>query len=339
MGLKKYIVGSLLLAIVVFGYVFSIEVGNYTVKIADFSLELPIAVWVILPLAVLIVLTILHISFYGLKHYFAIKAVSKDSEAIIALINKRLLEETPTTNLQNTNLKEIGSILKQLNISVSDSNFSAENKELAKTVEQTFSIQSGKYISSKELKLDAENAIMINNTKNRIDLDDNFALEVLKSPSKNTQEIIKYAFTQALKSKSMTSIKKVLPELTLDKEMVQALLQKDSEQKPDFAMTSDDVISTLKKIDFTNEELIEIIKSYKKAMAPEQIIKLFEDLSIEKEEYTTAYLYVLAEYEMVDKMRDILVNSATHDYLTFKALVDLKDAGKTAYTIDTLSYK
>ena len=339
MGLKKYIIGSLLLAIIIFGYTFSIEAGDYRVQIVDYTIILPVALWVVLPMVTLLVLTIIHILFYGLKNYFTIKAVTKDSQSVISLINKRLLKETSSVNFQNENFKEIGSIIKQLDIDVSNSNFSSHDKDISKSVEQLFNIKSGKYIPSKELKLDANNPLMIENTKNRIALDDNFALEVVKSPEKNTQEIIKYAFLKVLESKSMTSIKKVIADLKLDSTMVKALLKKDSEQNPEFAMTNDIILSTIKKVELSNTELIEIAKDYKKMMTPDQIIKLFEDLAQEKEQYTTAYLYVLAEYEMIDKMRDILVNSSTNEYVPFKALVDLKDAGKHTYSLDTLSYK
>jgi len=339
MGLKKYIIGSLLLAIIVFGYTFSIAPGDYKVEISEFSLILPIALWVVLPMVVLLVLTIIHILFYGLKNYFTIKAVTKDSQAIISLINKRLLKETSTANFQNENFKEIGSILKQVDIDVTNSDFHSEDKDLSKTVEQTFKIKSGQYVVAKELKLDSENPIMVENTKNRLTLDDNYALEVLKSPANYTQEVIKQAFLKAVESKSMTSIKKVLADLTLDNEMVKVLLKKDSQQNPEFAMTNDVILTTIKKVTLSNADLITIIKDYKKLMTPDQIIKLFEDLAQDNEEYTTAYLYVLSEYEMVDKMRDILVNSGANEYIPFKALVDLKDAGKHTYSLDALSFK
>jgi len=339
MGLKKYIIGSLLLAIVVFGYTFSIEAGDYRVEVLDFTLILPVALWVVLPMITLLILTIIHILFYGLKNYFSIKAVAKDSHALISLINKRLSNETSTVKFQNQNFKEISSILTQLDIEVSNSNFSSTDKEISKIVEQIFEIKAGKYISSKELKLEKSNPLMILNTKNRISLDDNFALEILKDPSKYSQDIIKYSFLKVLESKSITSVKKVLPELTLDTEMTKALLKKDSTQKPEFSMTNDLIINLIKKVEFSNIELIEIAKDYKKSMSPDQLIKLFEILSQEKEEYTTAYLFVLAEYEMIDKMRDILVNSATNEYIAFKALVDLKDAGKHVYSVESLSYK
>jgi len=92
----------------------------------------------------------------------------------------------------------------------------------------------------------------------------------------------------------------------------------------------------MKKVELSNDQLIIIARTYKKTISPEQIIKLYEELTEYKEEYMSAYLFVLAEYEMIDKMRDILENSASHEFIIYKALVDLKDAGKNTYSIDTL---
>ena len=259
MGLKRYILGSLLLAIIVFGYTFSIEAGDYRVQILDFTLILPIAVWVVLPMITLLALTVLHILFYGLKNYFTLKSITRDAKALTTLINKRLLHQTSNVNFQNEDFKEIGSILSQLELDVTNSNFTSKDKDIAKSVDQKFNIKSGKYISSKDLKLEASNPLMIQNTKNRIDMDDAFALEVVKNPTKNTEEILKYAFFKVIKTKSITTIKKIIDELNLDKEMIQALLLKDSEQKPEFAMTNDAILKLIKKVDFTNKELIERI--------------------------------------------------------------------------------
>ncbi len=339
MGLKKYIFGSLLLAIVIFGYTFSIEAGDYRIQILDFTLILPIALWIVLPMVILLVLTILHISFYGLKNFFIVKAFNKDSNSLITLINKRLLNENSNANFQNENLKELADVLNQLDVDVSNTNFSSQNKDISKTVDQKFNIKAGKYVSSKDLKLDLDNPMMIENIKNRIEIDDNFALEVIKNSTKYSQTIIKKAFLKAVETKSMTSIKKVIPELKLDNDMVKAVLKKDSEQKIEFAMTNEMILELITRATLSNTDLITIAKDYKSLMTPEQLIRLFEDIASAKEEYTTSYLYVLAEYEMIDKVRDILVNNSSDEYLPFRALIDLKDAGKHTYSLDALSYK
>ncbi|MEA2018345.1 MAG: hypothetical protein U9N59_07845 [Campylobacterota bacterium] len=339
MGLKKYILGSIVLILVIAGYTFSIEAGDYRVQLVDYVLILPIAAWIVLPMVLLFTVSVLHILFYGLKNYFAIKAITKDSEALISLVNKKLLNESSKLSFQNKNFKDISAVVNQLDISITNSDFNSANKDITKTIDQIFAIKSGKYVSSKELKLDNNNPIMIENLLNKINQDESFALEAVKKNSAYSAQIIKAAFLKVLETKSFTTIKKLIDEVTLDEEMTIALFKKDGEQLDQFAMTNDVILKLIKKVDLSNSDLVAISKNYKLLMSPDQIIKLYEDLCVDKEEYTTAYLYVLAEYEMVDKMRDILDNSSAHEFIPFKALVDLKDSGKHIYSLDTLCYK
>ena len=339
MGLKKYIFGSLILTIAILGYAFSIEPGDYRIEIVDFVLVLPVAVWIVVPMLVLFVMTVLHILFYGLKNYFSIKSISKDSDSMISLFSKRLFNEDSNLTFKNEHFKELSKVVKQLNIDVIDNNFSSSNKEIKKTVEQLLDIKAGKYVSAKELKLPKDNLIMIENLKNRISTDENFALDAVKKTGNYSDEIVKAAFMKVLEVKSITTIKKLIDEINFDKDMVIALFKKDSKQDIEFAMTNDMILKLIKQVDLTSSDLIAIAKKYKDTMTPEQLIKLYEDISVYNEEYTSAYLYVLSEYEMIDNIRDILSNSATHEFIAFKALVDLKDAGKHTYSLDTLCYK
>jgi len=339
MGLKKYIFASLLMIIAIFGYVFTLESGDYRVAIFDYTLVLPVAFWIVAPMIVLFFVTILHIMYYGLKNFFALKAISKDSNAFISLLSKKIKNEDSSLSFQNKQFKELAEIVKQIELNISDVNFSSSNNEINKIAEQLRAIKSGQYISEKELKLSKENPIMIQNLINRTTIDDNFALEVIKSKNNYSFDIIKKAFDKVVETKSITTIKKHIDDISFDNDMLIKLFKKDSEQKVEFAMTNDQILKLIKNVDLTNNELIEIAKNYKNSMTPDQLLKLFEDISSMNEEYTTAYLYVLCEYEVIDKMRDILVNSATHEYTAFKALVDLKDAGKHSYSLDALCYK
>ncbi|MEA3512395.1 MAG: hypothetical protein U9R37_02240 [Campylobacterota bacterium] len=339
MGLKKYILGSILLILIIFGYTFSIEAGDYRIAIFDYIFVFPIALWIVLPVIFLFLFTILHILFYGMKNFFKLKAVTKDSESLVKLINNKLLDKELNLNFQNEDIKHIANILTQLDLTVTNSNFSSSNKEITKTVDCIFDIKSGKYISTKDLKLEDNTVPMIENIKNRIKKDENFALEVLKPNQGYNQEIVKDAFLRVLETKSITTIKKQLENLTFDNKMLIELFKKDSSSNIEFSMTNDDILRLIKKATLTNNELIDIANIYKTSMSPEQVIKLFEEISTFNEDFNSAYLYVLAQYEMVDKMRDILDNSATNEYVPFKALVDLKDSGKHFYSLDTLCYK
>ncbi len=339
MGLKKYIFGSIVLIFVIFGYAFSIESGDYRLEILNTVFILPVAIWIVLPVALLFIMSVLHMLFYGLKNYFTLKSVNKDIESIKLLLSKKIMDEDASVVLKNESFKELAKIIKQLNIEVKGGDFDSSDKKLVNAIAQVESIKNGKYISTKDLKLQNNSKIMNQNIKNRIAQDDNFALETVKKSSNNSADVVKVAFDKVLETKSMTTIKKIIDVVEFDKSMIIALLEKDAKEQNDFSLSNDMILNLVKKVEFTNEELINIAKKYKSTMSPEQLIKLYEDISTYNEDYTTSYLYVLTQYEMIDNMRDILINSESTDYTAFKAIIDLKDAGKNTYSLDTLCYK
>lgn len=73
-------------------------------------------------------------------------------------------------------------------------------------------------------------------------------------------------------------------------------------------------------------------------LKPDQIIALFEKLSSEIDESTAAYLHVLCEYEMIQKAKEVVSSTPDSEFTAFKALLDLKDAGKH-YNLEAISYK
>ena len=86
MGFKKYVIFSIILIIVVFGYVHSLELGDYNITILTYSLSLPVAVWIALPLALLALATYVHLLFYGTCSFFNSRGINKDHETMINFI-------------------------------------------------------------------------------------------------------------------------------------------------------------------------------------------------------------------------------------------------------------
>jgi len=339
MGLKLYMAGAVVLVAGIFGYVFNMDKGDYTLQLMDKEFVFPIALWVVAPAIVLFVVTILHLLFYGFKNYLASKAVSKDTDAIITLISDKLLGKTTTVHLKNEKLSELAEIIEQLSISVKDSHFSTTNKSVNKIVTQIAMINDGLYVPAKELRLPNNNPIMIKNLINRVDSDEDFALDVLKNHTDYNKAIVKEAFKKIITDKSMTTIKKYLDNVEIDKDVLILLLTKDSEVSDEFSLTSESIVNMIKKVELSVDELTNIAKLYKRSSSPEKLIKLYEDISELNDSYVSAYLYVLAEYEMTDKIRDILSMSESNQYTSYKALIDLKDSGKNTYSLDTISYK
>jgi len=338
MGFKKYIVASFLLIAIIAGYVYSLDMGNYNLVILELGLNatLPIFVWITIPAIALFVATILHMTYYGTKSYFIRKVMLKDMEKISIVLKDRLLNNKSNVIIKTKELKEVASVLNQLEVSSNKEKIETSSSIISKISENITKINNGEYVNIKDLKLESSNPIVQKNILNRVNNDDNFAIEVLKSPTTYESKTVEVAFANIIHNKSFDTIKKLAKNMTLSKDMVKLLLAKDAKASKEFSLTNGEILVYIQDCKLTNEDLITIARDYKRNMSPEQLIKLYEDISANDEALTAAYLYVLFEYEMIEQIREILVNSQSDEFIIFKALLDLKDAGKH-YNYDSFS--
>jgi hypothetical protein len=80
---------------------------------------------------------------------------------------------------------------------------------------------------------------------------------------------------------------------------------------------------------------VNLARLYKEVLSPDKLLELFETLSNENDEATTAYFYVLCELEMIEKLRDLLSGYEDNEMVPFRAILDLKEAGKH-YSLDDI---
>jgi hypothetical protein len=339
MGLKKYIFFSIVFLAVIGGYVFLSVQGEHTVIIETIGLNLtlPIAIWVILPAAVLVVATILHILFYGFRNFLQIRAIEKDEENLMGAIKDNLLGNNSNRTFKIKAIKDVANILSQLKFEAKSDNFECSNKEINEIMSAIQEINEGKYVYDKSLKFNKASVLTSLNIQNRIDNDIDFCLDVLKKSDSYDTAQVKQAFFKVVEEKSMTTIKKMLENITLDKDMVLALIEKDAANS-EFSLDEESLLKYIKEVDFNKEDFVHLVKTYKTAMQPDDLIRLCETLSNENDEAMSAYFYVLFEFEMLDRIRELLNAYGAHEFTAYRALIDLKDSGRN-YTVDSLSYK
>ncbi len=337
MGLKKYFIFSVILIVAVVGFTFSLDLGEYNITLFDYSLTLPVLVWVILPISLLAIATYLHLMFYGLLNYLKQRAITKDYESMIKLIKSGLLEKNDEFKFKTTEFKNLSSILSSLKIEVKDNRFSSSDEELNKIVGNIQDIKSGKFVSDKSFKANDNSALSNQNILNKVDEQIDFAVDVLKKPENYANEVVLKAFDNVLKEKSMTTMKKLYKNVKLDKDMAKKLFEKDVFNN-EFGLAQEEIIKIVKDLDYKKDDYLALAKNYETILKPDQNIALFEKLSTESEEAPYAYLHVLFEYEMLDKAREVLANTKDNEYAPFKALIALKETGKH-YNLEAISYK
>ncbi len=336
MGLKSYIGFSLLFILILGLAIFSMEAGDYELKVFDFSLNLPIVIWFLLPVVVLFVLSLLHLLFYSTVNYCKQKAFLKDELTIVTSVKNFLLQKDEKCKLKTSGYKNIFKILNQLKLDVKDNTFTSTNEELNQTVSLIKDIKAGKYVSEKNLKLDSNSELAKTNLINKINEQVDFSLDILKKVDVYSEDVIKIAFFNVLENKAMTTIKKVYTSVKLDREMAYKLFLKDVDNI-EFGLTKEEILKITKSLNYSKNEYINLAKLYKAVLSPDKLIELFEFISNEIEEAVDANLYVLCELEMIDKVREILSGYDNNELVAFRALIDLKEAGKQ-YSLDEISY-
>ena len=335
MGLKKYIISSILLIIIIAGYVFSLEANDYTIVILDNTFTFPIAVWAIIPVVILFVASIFHILFYGFRTFLNSRAVEKDEKNIVNLLKETLLENQNKIKFKTKTFIDLSSILSQLTFDVKN-DFASKDKDLNEIISLISKVNAGESVSLKNYKFNKHGSIVKKNLINKINSEVDYALDVIKKSDTFSSDIVKIAFLHVLKEKSMTTINKILSYVNLDKEMTLSLFEKDKENA-DFSIGFTNIKKYAKEAKLDKKEYINLFKLYKDTFTPDELIKLFEELSCEDENSSEAYLYILFEFEMIDTLREVLDATSNKDFKAFRALLDLKDNSKH-YTLETISY-
>jgi len=333
-GLKKYIGFSLLLIIAVGLYVFSIENGDYRLTFLDFSLLLPTVIWILVPLVILFIFSVLHLLFYGSINYCKNRSYIKDEEAIIDVLKSMLLQKNDKKRLKTPGFKNLSSILKQFKLEVGDSTFTSTNEGLNLVVSQIKDIKAGKYVNEKTLKLDPNSELAKQNLINKMNEQPDFSLDILKKSTNYSTDIVNVAFDNVVETKTMTTIKKVYNNIKLDREKAYKLFLKDIENI-EFGLAKEEILKITKSLNYTQEEYVNLARLYKEVLSPDKLLELFETLSNENDEATTAYFYVLCELEMIEKLRDLLSGYNDDEMVPFRAILDLKEAGKH-YSLDDI---
>lgn len=325
MGIKKYILFSVVYLLGVGLYVYSFNGQSYTLEVYKFSLSLPIALWIVVPVIILFIGTLLHMMFYSFREYLFARALKKDFETYKTALSKKILSEEPLVRYKTEKFKFIGKSLKLFD-------YNGHKMTLDETLEPLMDIvaqiQEGKVVDLKRYKLDQDNPLVVKNKMNKLDEDPKFASTVLKECKDPSTPLCHKAYFKFLGYAGFDEIQKV--GFTPTKEMFRVLMERYLDEEEEFDIPLESIEEMLMQFKATREDYLELAYEIKPKLSPDAWMDMFEKLynSPKHAEAADAYLYVLYELQMIDKIRDILDNSDEDEFVKFKTLLFLRDHGK-----------
>jgi len=328
MGIKRYILLALVYVVGIGLYVYSFNGESYALDAFGVSLNLPIAVWIVVPVLILAVASVFHLVVYNFKSFLHERALNKDFETFKEISKQKILgERGKLGTFKAQGFKALGDMLGVMRFDPSVE-LGLGDPDLAKAYELARKIQSGSYEDIKKYKLGKDNPLVVQNTLNRLEIEPRYAFEVLKSCQSKESELCVKAYDALLNFASFNEIKRY--DITPDKRTFRRMMERYLDADDSFEMDIKSIEDMLEKFNADRADYLELAREIKIKLSPDALIALFEKLYNTKGTVAAdAYLYVLYDLQMIDKIRDILENADADEFVKFKTVLFLRDHGKS----------
>ena len=331
MYIKRYTIASLALMALIGSLVYmyitqastSFEMFGVTTPV------LPVAFLVTVPVFILYVASILHMSFYSLVSSLNLRKSEKDHEKIIdAIVDTYLGKKSRSYSFKTDKYKILGTLLENTMIfPIGDIIGKTNNSKIDAVLKEISDIKNGEAVDLKHYNLLPSNELVIQNERNRYKSGDVSADSILSSVSKYDETLRKEVYVDYVKVANISSIEKYKELLT--KESLYEILARVNADEHTLEISSDELMSLLEKIELNSKDYIQLSSVISRGgMIPEQRIKLFELLSDKHEEAMDSYLYTLFDLEMLAPAYSMLDVAQPNEYQNFRAYRALKESHK-----------
>lgn len=290
--LKKYIVSSIIFIALISLFVY-IQSNTYTTfSFFGNNLTLPNAAWMAIFLLLFLIFTILFFFIIHFKTYIYKKNIQKDILIITDNIKNHILYKTKTKPVKILN--SINSFTKN----IEGLNIKPIKKEHFEFLGDIEKLQKGEVIEIGKYNLKENNPWFIQNIKNRLIQNPDYAKEILKK-FKN-EEIRKEAFYIFAKKAEIKEILKYPYDITI--EIIEAHIK------------DDNLKELLEKAKLTPKEEIEIAKKIYGTKTPDEELEIISPLKWGKS-------YLALKYEHIELAKEII---ETNNLKFFEYFLKLK---------------
>ncbi|MCI4406642.1 MAG: hypothetical protein JHC35_05050 [Sulfuricurvum sp.] len=328
MQLKRYTIASLILIILVAAAVYSIDNEAISFDLLGIHFpNLPVAFWVVVPLIIMYLASLLHMGVYALVGNFKLRRLNKDHEKMIDALRDALLGVRERNYVYKSEpYKLMGKLIDHSLLIPFDTLRSIGNEKIDDVLQLMRDVKENKKVDIKKFHLPSTTSIAIQNNLNRFERGEIDADSILSRPDSYGEIVCAKAYETYVKTASVGSIMKFKHLFT--KASLIDFLQRINASENGIQIANEELVPLLTSMKLDSNDWIDLSEAMAKNMLPEQRIRLFEMLSEQNDDAMEGYFYTLYDLQMIDTANEILNNTANNDYLIFKAYRDLKKANK-----------
>lgn len=328
MQLKRYTIGSIILMILVGFATYSVTSESVSFDLIGIHFpNLPVAFWVVVPLALLYLASVLHMAVYVLVGNFKLRRLNRDHEKMVDALRDSLLGVSERSYLFKSDAyKLMGRLIENSLILPYETLRDVGNEKIDEALALLADVKANKKVDIKKFHLANTTSLVIQNNLNRFERGELTADEVLSRYETYGDIVCKKAYESYVKTASVGSVIKY--KNLLSKSSLFTFLERINSDVNGIEMTNDDAINLIKNLKLTSNDFIDLSISLAKNMIPEQRIRLFETMSEQCDDVMEAYFYTLYDLQMIDTANELLNNTSHDEFQIFKAYRDLKRSNK-----------
>jgi hypothetical protein len=328
MQLKRYTIAS-------FIFIFLVGMATYTINANPLSFDLlgihfptlPIAFWVIVPMGLMYLVSVLHMAFHALLGDLKLRKLDRDHEKMVDALTDALLGVSERTYVFKSDAyKLMGKVLTNVVLLPNEALKEVGQEKLDEAFRLVRDVKEKKKVDLKKFHLTDSSALGIQNNLNRLERGELGVEEILSRLDTYGTVVASKAYESYVKTASVGSVLKYKQLFTITS--LKTFLERINSDVNGISMGNDELLELFKLLNLSEEDYLELAMGLSKNMLPEQRIRLFETASERNDDAMKGYLYTLYDLQMIDTANEILNNTAKEDYLVFKAYRDLKAANK-----------
>lgn len=335
MRLALYIFVTFALMALIAAFTYTVNPDHYAIELMGITFSFPVALWIVLPMLLLFLFTLLHMFIYGLKNYFILKKWQKDASTLEDALYWSLINEPKEQKYGIDVFRGSALLLGKASLSITDT-VEGLTPRLTRVVNIIQKIKNGDYVDFKEEKMskvfNPNNPILAQNYLNRLQTDDKFIEDVLKSSSQYSEIVKAEALDLFARKENFIKARKYVK--VFDSKSFFTMLERVTEENK-LELTPEIVSEFVNVLDLGCQDFIKIASVTKKYFNPEENLTLFRGYQLENPKAQNAYLYLLFEYELLDQVATYLNEQEDNEFIKFRALWDLKQE-QTKYKLEDI---
>lgn len=335
MKLGLYTFASLTLLIIIAVLTFVVNGGYYTLNFLGLSITLPVAIWFIMPMALLLLFSILHIAYYSTKNFFLLRKWQKDAITLDDSIYWSILNEPKDNKFTIDSMQQSASILGDSSISIVESSKS-NNPKIAEAISIVNDIKNGKFVDFKANKLHKQlslsNPLIVQNLLNNIALDSSFSSTLLSSKENISDDVKRAALDDIASKETFVTAKKFINMMSISQ--INIMLNR-AIKGEDIGLNEDIVQKLVDSRELSCVDYMLLAAASIKSISPSTLLSLFKSFQNKNEKAESSYLYLLLEYEMMGEVKDFFEANPENDFKKLKIFYELKKI-KTNYKLNDI---